>query len=102
MGKKEVKQKTFLDVASEKYTAVKKILDYSEVNQKRNEVYNAIGEYIICLENSLEREQDYYERAEIKKEIQQLKMEQEKYFVPAMLNQNNVAEKNIKIKKRNK
>ena len=72
------------------------------MNQKRNEVYNAIGEYIICLENSLEREQDYYERAEIKKEIHQLKMEQEKYFVPAMLNQNNVAEKNIKIKKRNK
>ena len=71
-------------------------------NKKRNEVYNAIGEYIICLEDSLEREQDYYERAEIKKEIQQLKMEQEKYFVPSMLNQKNVKENNIKIKKKNK
>lgn len=69
--------------------------DFSKVNQsmedwlaqreKKVNIYIAFSEYILCLEDSLEREEDSYKRYLMEQEIKKLKKEQKKYYVPSML-----------------
>lgn len=69
--------------------------DFSKVNQsmenwhvqreKKGKIYEAFSDYILCLEDSLEREEDSYRKYLIKQEIKKLKKEQKKYYVPSML-----------------
>lgn len=69
--------------------------DFSKVNQsmedwyvqreKKGKIYEAFSEYILCLEDSLEREEDSYRKYLIEQEIKKLKKEQKKYYVPSML-----------------
>lgn len=53
-------------------------------NKKAN-IYHAFSEYIFCLERSLKDENDPYKRIEIERELEKLKKEQKKYYVPSML-----------------
>lgn len=59
--------------------------DWEDQREKKGNIYKAFSEYIICLENSLEHEDDFYERYLIEQEIKKLKKEKEKYYVPSIL-----------------
>lgn len=58
---------------------------WEEQRLKKGDIYRAFSEYIICLENSLEHEDDSYIRYLMEKEIKKLKKEQKKYYVPSIL-----------------
>lgn len=58
---------------------------WEEKRDKKGDIYQAFGEYIFCLESSLEYEEDSYQKHLIKKEIKKLKKEQKKYYVPSVL-----------------
>lgn len=53
-------------------------------NKKRN-IYNAFSDYIICLEKTLDTETNPYKISLIKDEISKLRIEQQKYYVPSIL-----------------
>lgn len=59
--------------------------DWEDQREKKGNIYRAFSEYIICLENSLENEEDSYKRYLIEKEIKKLKQEQKNYYVPSLL-----------------
>ena len=59
--------------------------DWQVQREKKGNVYKAFSEYILCLEDSLEIEDDSYKRYLIKQEIKKLKKEQKKYYVPSIL-----------------
>lgn len=58
---------------------------WNEQRLKKGNIYRAFSEYIICLENSLEHEENSYKRYLLQEEIQQMKKEQKKYYVPSIL-----------------
>lgn len=59
--------------------------DFNEQREKKSNIYRAFSEYIICLENSLEHETNPYQKSKIEQEIEALKIEQQKYYVPTIL-----------------
>lgn len=59
--------------------------DWQVQREKKGNIYKAFSEYILCLEDSLEREEDSYKRYLLEQEIKALKKEQKKYYVPSML-----------------
>ena len=63
-------------------------------------IYYAFSEYIQFLEDSLLHEEDFISRCLLQAEIKKMKKEQQKYYVPSMLELafDNKKE-NIKIKK---
>ena len=58
---------------------------WEEQRLKKGEIYKAFSEYVICLENSLEHEEDSYQRYLLEEEIKKMKKEQKKYYVPSIL-----------------
>lgn len=58
---------------------------WQEKREKKGNIYQAFSEYILCLENCLEYEENSYKRCLIEEEIKKLKKEREKYNVPSVL-----------------
>lgn len=60
---------------------------HDKINQddKKRNVYNAFSDYIICLEKTLDTETNPYKISLIKDEISKLRIEQQKYYVPSIL-----------------
>lgn len=58
---------------------------WEEKRNKKGNIYKAFADYILCLEKSLETEEDSYKRYLIEQEIKKLKKEQKKYYVPSIL-----------------
>ena len=52
---------------------------------KKRNIYNAFSDYIICLEKNLDTETNPYKISLIKDEISKLRIEQQKYYVPSIL-----------------
>lgn len=63
----------------------KQMKDWEKQRDKKGNIYKAFSEYILCLEDLLENEDDSYKRYLIEQEIKELKKEQKKYYVPSML-----------------
>lgn len=61
------------------------MIDWLDQREKKGNIYRAFSEYILCLESSLEHEEDFFKRCLIENEIKELKKEQKKYYVPSML-----------------
>ena len=59
--------------------------DFQKQKDAKINIYKAFEDYIICLESSLEYEEDSYKRYLIEKEIKKLKKEQKEYYVPSAL-----------------
>lgn len=59
--------------------------DWQTQREKKGNIYRAFSEYILCLEDSLEREENSYQRYLIEQQIKKLKKEQKKYYVPSIL-----------------
>lgn len=74
--------------------------DFEKQREKKENIYYAFSEYIQCLEDSLLHEEDFISRCLLQAEIKKMKKEQQKYYVPSMLELafDNKKE-NIKIKK---
>lgn len=53
-------------------------------NDKKRKIYSAFSEYIFLLEELLEKETESYQRYLLFSEIEKLKMEREKYYVPSI------------------
>lgn len=53
-------------------------------NDKKKKIYIAFSEYIFLLEELLEEETESYQRYLLLSEIEKLKMEREKYYVPSI------------------
>lgn len=80
--------KSILEMAN--YTTVNKMLEESRKEKKlKGNIYKAIGEYVDFLQCSLEEGKDSYEKYLIETKIQVLKKEQNKYYVPSVLEQAN-------------
>ncbi len=60
---------------------------HDKINQddKKRNIYNAFSDYIICLEKTLDTETNPYKISLIKDEISKLRIEQQKYYVPSIL-----------------
>ena len=60
---------------------------HDKINQddKKRNIYNAFSDYIICLEKTLNTETNPYKMSLIKDEISKLRIEQQKYYVPSIL-----------------
>jgi hypothetical protein len=60
---------------------------HDKINQddKKRNIYNAFSDYIICLEKTLNTETNPYKISLIKDEISKLRIEQQKYYVPSIL-----------------
>lgn len=63
----------------------KQVQDKINQDDKKRNIYNAFSDYIICLEKTLGTETDSYKIILIKDEISKLRIEQEKYYVPSIL-----------------
>ena len=72
-----------LSILSTDYTH--SLENFKAVREAKGKVYHAFSEYIECLENSLQREEDLLQRSVITKKIKKLKKEQKKYYVPSVL-----------------
>ena len=53
--------------------------------EKKQAIYIAIEEYILCLKNSLKNETDSHKKVEIKQEIKKQEKLKQKYYVPSIL-----------------
>ena len=60
---------------------------HDKINQddKKRNIYNAFSDYIICLGKTLNTETNPYKISLIKDEISKLRIEQQKYYVPSIL-----------------
>lgn len=59
--------------------------DWEKEREAKGNVYKALSDYIICLKNNLEHEQDSYKKYLIEQEIKKLEKEKKKYYVPSVL-----------------
>lgn len=59
--------------------------DFEKQREKKENIYYAFSEYIQCLENSLLHEEDFISRCLLQAEIKKMKKEQQKYYVPSIL-----------------
>lgn len=59
--------------------------DFEKQREKKENIYHAFSEYILCLENSLEHEHNFVDRCLLQEEIKKMKEEQQKYYVPSIL-----------------
>lgn len=59
--------------------------DFEKQREKKGNIYHAFSEYILCLENSLEHEHNFVDRCLLQEEIKKMKEEQQKYYVPSIL-----------------
>lgn len=59
--------------------------DKIDQDDKKRNIYNAFSDYIICLEKTLDTETNPYRISLIKDEISKLRIEQQKYYVPSIL-----------------
>ena len=59
--------------------------DKIDQDDKKRNIYNAFSDYIICLEKNLDTETNPYKISLIKDEISKLRIEQQKYYVPSIL-----------------
>ena len=63
----------------------KQVHDKINQDDKKRNIYNAFSDYIICLEKTLDTETNPYKISLIKDEISKLRIEQQKYYVPSIL-----------------
>ena len=63
----------------------KQVHDKINQDDKKRNIYNAFSDYIICLEKTLNTETNPYKISLIKDEISKLRIEQQKYYVPSIL-----------------
>ena len=63
----------------------KEVHDKINQDDKKRNIYNAFSDYIICLEKTLDTETNPYKISLIKDEISKLRIEQQKYYVPSIL-----------------
>ena len=63
----------------------KHIENFEKQREKKGNIYHAFSEYILCLEKTLDTETNPYKISLIKDEISKLRIEQQKYYVPSIL-----------------
>ena len=63
----------------------KQVHDKINQDDKKRNIYNAFSDYIICLDKTLDTETNPYKISLIKDEISKLRIEQQKYYVPSIL-----------------
>lgn len=73
-------------------------------NEKKAKIYQALKEYMECLENSLKSEEDPLNRISLQRQIKKLKKAMRKYYVPSILetyfSSEDALEKSVKEKKK--
>ena len=75
-----------LCVLATDFSAVNKHMEnFEKQREKKGNIYHAFSEYILCLEKSLEHEHNFVYRCLLQEEIKKMKEEQQKYYVPSIL-----------------
>lgn len=73
-------------------------------NEKKAKIYQALKEYIECLENSLKNEDDPLKKLSLQRQIKKLKKAMKEYYVPSILetyfSSEDTLEKSVKEKKK--
>lgn len=76
--------------------------EWRNQNEKKAKIYQALKDYMECLEDSLEREEDPLKRISIQKQIKKLKKAMKDYYVPSVLETYFSSEDNFKDNKTKK
>lgn len=92
--------KNNLSVLATDFSEVDKDIEqYMLEREKKENVYIAYGEYILCLKNSLKYETDIIKRNKLEKQIKTLEKEKEKYYVPSILGESRLSKVHEPTKK---
>lgn len=70
-----------MDFSSHNYELEK----WRKQNEKKAKIYQALKEYMECLENSLKNEDDPLKKLSLQRQIKKLKKSMRKYYVPSVL-----------------
>lgn len=99
---KKIKKETPL--LARDFHQVDKIMEnLEEIKSKKIKIYQAITDYIICLEDTLESTTDKSEEVQLRREIEALKRERKKFYVPSLLSMNlENNHKRVLMKRKNK